>query len=330
MNSPSISVIIPVHNDPKNLRQCLRALAESTLSNYECIVVDDGSSDDTLDVARQFQVKVLGLAERHGPAFARNHGAAAASAEILFFIDADIVIYPDTLAKVEAAFSARPEIDAVIGSYDDSPGDLGFISQYKNMFHHYVHQNSKKNACTFWSGCGAIRREVFAEYGGFSVSYGRPAIEDIELGFRLTRDGHKIILQKDIQVKHLKHWSFWGLLKTDIFDRGVPWTLIMLRDRKFPKDLNLQVSQRICVVFVYLLLLSPLLAIIIHPAYLIMPLVILLAIVIINLKFYEFYVQKRGIVFAIKVIPMHILYFIYSGISIVLGTLAYLSGKKTV
>lgn len=328
MNSPSISVVIPVRNDPNSLRKCLGAIGKSVNSNYECIVVDDGSSDDTPDVARQFPVKVMSLAESHGPAFARNHGAATASGETLFFIDADVVIYPDTLAKVEAAFRAHPEIDALIGSYDDSPGDPGFISQYKNMFHHYVHQNSKEKAGTFWSGCGAIRRRVFAEYGGFSASYGRPAIEDIELGFRLTRDGRKIALKKDIQVKHLKHWSFWGLLKTDVFDRGIPWTLIMLRDRKFPKDLNLQVSQRACVALAYMLILSPFLAII-HPIFLLSLPLILSAIVWLNLDFYKFFLRKRGIVFVLRVVPMHILYFLYSGMGLILGILAYLSGRKS-
>jgi glycosyltransferase involved in cell wall biosynthesis len=327
MNGTQISVVIPVRNDPDHLPKCLQAIIGSTHSNYECIVVDDGSSDDTPEVARQFPAKVLSLTESHGPAFARNHGAATASGEILFFIDADIVVYPDTLAKVEAAFSTHPEIDALIGSYDDDPDDPSFISQYKNLFHHYVHQNSNERACTFWSGCGAIRRKAFMEYGGFNVSYGRPAIEDIELGFRLNRDGHKIILQKHIQVKHLKRWTFWGLLKTDILDRGIPWTLIMLRDRNFPKDLNLRVSQRVSVALAYLLLLSSLLAII-RPILLISPLLILLAIVLINLKLYKFFFRKRGVVFAIKVIPMHILYYLYSGLSIVFGTIAYLCGKR--
>jgi glycosyltransferase involved in cell wall biosynthesis len=328
MNSALISVIIPVRNDPDHLRECLQAVMRSPYSKYECIVVDDGSTDDTAEVARTFPVKILGLTANHGPAYARNQGAAAASGEILFFIDADIVIHPDTLAKVAETFSMHPDADALIGSYDDSPADPRFLSQYKNLFHHYVHQNSNPDACSFWSGCGAIRRRVFLKYRGFNVGYGRPAIEDIELGFRLTRDGHRIVLQKQIQVQHLKRWTFWGLLKTDIFDRGVPWTIIMLRDRNFPKDLNLRPSQRLCGVLSYLLLPAAVLPVF-YPAALPLPFLIVLAIILINLRFYRFFIQKRGILFALRVIPMHILYYLYSGFSVVLGTLAYLLGKKT-
>jgi hypothetical protein len=120
-------------------------------------------------------------------------------------------------------------------------------------WHCFVHQNGKRTASTFWSGCGAIRRSVFLKYGGFDESYQRPAIEDIELGYRLSRNHCKIVLDKNIVVKHLKRWTFWGLLKTDVFDRGIPWTELILRDRFLPNDLNLQVSQRISVALVFVI-----------------------------------------------------------------------------
>jgi glycosyltransferase involved in cell wall biosynthesis len=322
-----ISIVIPVRNDPGHLRMCLRAVFDSRHGDFECLVVDDGSTDATPEVAEEFPAKVLRLPENRGPAFARNHGAGVASGEIIFFIDADIVIYPDTLAKIAEAFSSHPEIDALIGSYDDAPSDPKFISQYKNIFHHFVHQNSSESACSFWSGCGAIRRRVFLDYGGFNASYGRPAIEDIELGFRLTRDGHKIGLLKHIQVKHLKRWTFWGLLKTDVFDRGVPWMVIMLRDKNFPRDLNLKRSQRVCGALAFLFLPAAVL-----PAFrlalLPLPVLILAAILLINLRFYRFFVRKRGFLFAVRVVPMHLLYYLYGGLSVGLGLLAFVLGKK--
>jgi glycosyltransferase involved in cell wall biosynthesis len=322
-----ISIIIPVRNDPDHLRQCLEAVARSEYSEYECVVVDDGSTDQTATIAGAFSVTLLKLTESHGPAYARNEGAAAALGEILFFIDADIIIYPDTLTRVMETFSSSPDVAALIGSYDDAPADPGFISQYKNLFHHYVHQNSNPRACSFWSGCGAIRRPIFLKYGGFNVDYGRPAIEDIELGFRLTRDGHRIVLQKQIQVKHLKRWTLGGLLKTDILDRGVPWTVLMLRDKNFPRDLNLKPSQRISGLLAYLLVPSaalPIFSLVLLP----LPFLILAAILLINRDFYKFFVKKRGVLFAVKVIPMHILYYIYGGLSVALGSFRYLLGKE--
>jgi hypothetical protein len=175
-------------------------------------------------------------------------------AEIIFFIDADVCVRPDTLSRVFTAFSHDAELAALIGSYDESPDDPDFLSQYKNLMHHYVHQTAQQQASTFWTGCGAIRRSIFLEFSGFDAGkYKRPAIEDIELGYRLHSAGCKMMLDSELVVKHLKKWTFWGLVKTDILDRGLPWTELILRDGRMPNDLNLQLSQRVSVALVFLL-----------------------------------------------------------------------------
>lgn len=244
--APKISVVIPNHNGGAALQRCLTAVRASSYDNYECIVVDDGSTDRSVETMRDLAVQVIELGGGpFGPAHARNVGAQAASGAILFFLDADVVIYPDTLYKVVNAFTRNFELTAVFGSYDDQPGDGHFLSQYKNLFHHFVHQQANEASRSFWSGCGAIRRDAFLAVGGFdSVKFPKPSIEDIELGRRLSMQGHKIIIDKTIQVKHLKRWTLTNLIKTDIFSRGIPWTQLILADRAIPDDLNLETSQR--------------------------------------------------------------------------------------
>ncbi|HVX66607.1 MAG TPA: glycosyltransferase family A protein, partial [Bryobacteraceae bacterium] len=250
---PSISVVIPAYNAAAYLEACLHNLARSTCADFECIVVDDGSTDATAEVARRRGARVISTDGRRGPAHARNLGAKAATGDILFFIDSDVSVYPGTLARVLEDFEQEPELAAVIGSYDDSPGSHDFLSEYRNLMHCYVHQTGRKRACTFWSGCGAIRRAIFLEHNGFDESYGRPAIEDIELGYRLSAAGLTMALDRHLLVKHHKHWSLWNVVKTDILDRGVPWTELILRDQKLPNDLNVQLSQRLSVALVFLL-----------------------------------------------------------------------------
>jgi glycosyltransferase involved in cell wall biosynthesis len=250
----AISVVIPVYNSADQLRSCLEHLRESTFSDFETIVVNDGSTDASADVAREFGATVVDTGRKSGPANARNLGANKAAGEILFFIDADVCVYPYTVARVHANFQQDPELAAVIGSYDDTPEAQDFLSLYRNLMHCYVHHQSRRDACTFWSGCGAVRKAVFQKYSGFDESYDRPAIEDIELGYRLRRDQHKMVLDTSILVKHLKRWSFLNLVKTDILDRGIPWTELILRDRFLPNDLNLQLSQRVSVALVFLLI----------------------------------------------------------------------------
>ncbi len=249
-----ISVVIPVRNGERELERCLEALQGSRYADYECIVVDDGSADGSARVAEGRGRRLIRCPASRGPAAARNLGAREARGDILFFIDADVCVTPDSLGRVAQTFAEDASLDALIGSYDDSPEAPDFLSQYKNLMHHFVHQSGRETASTFWSGCGAIRREVFERYSGFREDYKRPAIEDIELGYRLTRDGARILLDKNLRVKHLKAWTFWRLLKTDILDRGIPWTELILRDSSMPNDLNVQISQRISVALVYLML----------------------------------------------------------------------------
>ena len=225
----------------------------------ELIVVDDGSTDGTPQAAGAFNARLISTGGRRGPAYARNLGSKLATADVLWFIDADVCVHPTTLGDIRRAFQVDTELTALIGSYDDSPDSPDFVSQYKNLMHHHVHQQGRESATTFWSGCGAIRRSVFMEMSGFNEKeYQRPSIEDIELGYRLRVKGHKMLLDPRIQVKHLKRWTFWRLLKTDIRDRGIPWTELILRDQNMPNDLNLELSQRVSVALVWLLLFAAL------------------------------------------------------------------------
>ena len=257
LQSPMISVIIPVYNGTKTLTRCLEAVTSSDYPNYECIVVDDSSTDDSREIAQQFSVRILELSGGPaGPAHARNMGSQAASGEIVFFVDADVVIRDDTVTRVAETFLSHPGIDAMFGSYDDSPEAGDFSSQFKNLYHHFTHQQQGEEAVTFWSGCGAVRRDVFLEAGGFDADrYPRPSIEDIELGYRLSAAGHRIMLNGAIQVKHLKRWTLRGMLMADIFDRAIPWTRLIMQQRELPQTLNLSLPQRASALLLCVLLL---------------------------------------------------------------------------
>lgn len=331
-----ISVIIPVYNSAALLSRCLEAVTASDYQQYECIVVDDGSTDNSRATVGRFPVRVLELdGGPRGPAYARNRGAQVAQGEILFFIDADVLIVPDTLSRVAATFARQPRIDAVFGSYDDTPAVDSPVSQFKNLFHHFVHQRGSADAVTFWSGCGAVRREVFLAMGGFDEEqYPRPSIEDIELGYRMTAAGHKIVLNKEIQVKHLKRWTLRGMVKSDVFDRAIPWTLLILQDHRLPNDLNLRLSQRASMVLAYVLLLYPVLLAILSllsvslSGWVIGPwLLVILLIGLLNRDLYTFFIGKRGTAFLFVAFPLHILYYVYSGLAFVWGAALYLLGK---
>ncbi len=241
-----------------------------------------------------------------------------AKGELLFFVDSDVCVHPETIGGVLAAFAREPSIHAVIGAYDDSPDSGTFLSQYRNLMHCFVHRTGSREAFTFWSGCGAIRRDVFLDLGGFDEGYIRPSIEDIEFGYRLVAAGKKILLEPEIEVKHLKRWTFWRMLKADIFDRGIPWTELILRHGRMPSDLNLQVHQRLSVILVFAAL-----ALLITGHFLYLGLIVLLVVVALNFPFYSFLASKRGGLFAIAAIPFHLLYHFYNGLSFGAGILRW-------
>ena len=328
---PVLSVVVPVRNDPERLRACLRSIGASTLREHEVIVVDDASTDATPEVASGLRATLIRQAERTGPAAARNRGVAEARGALVLFVDADVCVHPDTLERVVRAFAEEPGADALFGSYDLTPGAANFLSQYKNLFHHYVHQRSAGVASTFWSGLGAIRRGVFLEAGGFDVRYRRPAIEDIELGARLVRAGHRIVVRKDVPATHLKRWTLLGLLTSDVRDRGVPWTELMLREGRMPNDLNLQTSERLRAVLAWGIAVLAAGALWGGPfprlAWLAALALALLAFVAWNRDFYRFFVRERGIVFAARVVPLHVLYYLYSVVAVGIGLARHLTRR---
>ena len=157
--SPLLSVIIPCRDNAAELRLCLAALTAGHVDRMECIIVDDASTEEiaAIDTA-ELRVRVLRLPVRRGAAAARNQGALHATGRILLFLDADVCVHSDTLPRITAAFAGNPCLEALIGSYDDTPSATGFHSRYRNLFNCYVHHAGRRNASTFWTACGAARR----------------------------------------------------------------------------------------------------------------------------------------------------------------------------
>lgn len=330
MTIPSIfvSVIVPVYNGGPGLERCLSGIRSSIYASYELIVVDNGSTDDSASIANNHGAEVLHCPGPSGPGAARNMGAQDARGAILFFVDADVVVYPETLGDVVKNFAKDSELAAVFGSYDDSPAAQNFLSQYKNLLHHYVHQHASSQACTFWGGCGAIQKDVFRKVGGFDQErYPRPSIEDIELGFRIHSFGYRIFLDKQILAKHLKEWRFFSLLRADILNRAVPWTELILSKYGLVNDLNIQIPQRVSAALVGLTVLCvPFLVVFPSLAY---GMVACLALIgIFNRNLFLFFLRRKGLTFSFLAFIMHLFYYLYSGIVFVLFSISYRLHRK--
>jgi len=317
--APDWSVIIASYNSSGTLDRCLVALEQSSLRPAECLVIVDGSTDESESIARRHGARVVALRERQGPAHARNLGARLAQGEWILFLDSDVCIHPDGLARIVEALGRDCSLDAVMGAYDDTPAATPFLAQYRNLLHCFTHRTGRREASTFWAGCGAIRKDAFFRSGGLDERYNRPAIEDLELGLRLRSMGGRILLDPAVQVKHLKCWTLSSMVRTDVWDRGVPWTRLILRTGRMPNDLNVRWTQRLSVGLSALLV--PALAWGAPRT----ALACLIAVIGLNLPFLWFLRRKRGIRFAFSAVPVHVLFHIYSGIAFGLGVAFHLA-----
>ena len=176
-----------------------------------------------------------------------------------------------------------------------------------------MHQEGREEASTFWAGCGAVRREAFAASGGFDTGRYTRAIEDIELGYRLRDAGHRILLEKDLEVTHLKQWTLASFLRTDVLYRAIPWSRLILQRRLRLDHLNLKAAHRYSVALSLLiaatLALSPF-----EPRALLLAAAAVTALVIVNRELFAFFIRVRGFGFAAGSVPLLFLHYLASGV----------------
>lgn len=249
-----VSVIVPARDAARFLPLCLGSLNAADPGPKEVLLFDDASQDETAQVARDQGVRVIqNPGPPLGPGQARNRGASLVQCDWLLFVDADVAIHEDALGRLAEALSEEGVV-AAFGSYDDRPPAPGIASRYANLRHHFVHQQSPPYGSTFWAGLGIVRRDAFLAAGGFSAAYGRPSIEDIELGGRLVAQGGRIRVVPDALGTHLKEWSLGQLWRTDIFQRAFPWAVLIAEGRSSGNDLNGSKPERVAAVLANLAL----------------------------------------------------------------------------
>ena len=309
-----ISVIMPVYNGRDFIDRSLPPLLQMCERGevLEVIVVDDGSTDGSDAMAADMGARVLSSGGRLGPGGARNQAATEARGDILWFVDADVVLHSDAARVLSESFSG-PNVVAVFGSYDEEPPAQNFFSQYKNLVHHYYHHKAREEASTFWSGCGAVRADAFLAVDGFDVErYQYPSIEDIELGHRLIHAGGEIRMNRRVLCTHLKVWEFGNMLHTEVFRRAIPWSrLILGAGEGIPNDLNVGRAEQFKAVLAGLFALS-LLGLVLGLSGLLPLFIMFLVVLFANREIASVFYQRRGPLFALAAVLFHQVYYLYS------------------
>lgn len=170
-----VSIIIPAHNEEKDIGECLNNLNNQTFKNFEIIVVDDGSTDKTCEIVKKFKKVVLIKGLHKGPGASRNMGAKNAKGNILVFIDSDMTFDKDYIKNLIA-----PILNDKTGKIIGTTHDYEIAGNTKNIWSRCWgkirldfrgNPNWKENLLG-GSPFRAIRKDKFLELGGFDSRYG--------------------------------------------------------------------------------------------------------------------------------------------------------------
>jgi len=210
-----ISIIIPAYNSEKTIGKTIESLLKQNYSkkNYEIIIVDDGSSDNTQDTILKFKQVRLIKQNHKGPATARNLGATNAKGAILLFTDADCVLDKNWIKEMVKPFT-NPEIIGVSGTYKTLNND-NFMARFIGYEIEERHERMKRQKFIDFIGTfsAAYRKKIFLKFGGFDTRFKTSSGEDPELSYRIDKAGLKMVFQPKAIVFHPHPNSLWKYLK---------------------------------------------------------------------------------------------------------------------
>jgi glycosyltransferase involved in cell wall biosynthesis len=320
---PLVSVVIPVYNAGYCIERCLESLFSSEYKNFEVLVVDDCSTDDTIELAEKFDCRIIRQSTNRGAAAARNRGSREAAGEILFFLDADVFIQSHTLDIIVGDLAVDEPASAVIGVYTKVQETKGFYSQYQNLFTIFNHEKSGEYISWFWTAMGAVKKAAFDETGGFNENYTGASAEDVELGYSLCLKGHKILYDNRIKGVHFHYHDLGSLLRNNFKKSMALVELVwkMSKGDKFAhgfsdkRNLYALISAAVITISICLVFLDIRFGLLLCVA--------LFFFVLTNLPFYRFLRCEKGYFFLLKTIALHYIIYLAVGLGSIIGTSRY-------
>ncbi|MBI5376043.1 MAG: glycosyltransferase [Candidatus Schekmanbacteria bacterium] len=299
-----ISIVIPTYNASFSIEDCLKAIYETTGVDFEVIIVDDLSTDNTIEIVKQFPCRLIKLEEKSGPSLARNIGAENAKSDIIMFVDSDAVVENGGIERLVSVFRKNPDIACVSGVFDVNPNKLSFFSRYRDRQVAYWHYSACDDVSIFILTAGAIRKDVFFEVGGFERKFGVKAdIEDFEIGHRIVSRGHKMVVDKQIRFYHFEHSSRFTNLVKKLFKRTRLWMHLFWKRKKFEKN-YVTAERSYAAIFAGLSFLFLVLAAI-SSIFLIPAVVSFILFVLLDAGFYRFLFKDGGLFFLIYALAVH-------------------------
>ncbi|WDZ83524.1 glycosyltransferase family 2 protein [Micromonospora cathayae] len=311
--NPLVSVVIPCYNRARTVGLCVRSVQRQTYPAIEIIVVDDASDDDSATVAASTGVTVRRLPTNSGPGAARNLGAAHARGEILFFLDADVALEPDSVAAAVAELRATPTLGAICGVLrPESLLSHNLIAEYRalQMYHWWLAQEGPMEG--LHTALCAMRAEVFAEIGPFNPDLRHT--EAPEYGHRI-RQRYEVRSTAAIAGTH-DHDTTLRALLPKVFLRARA-SAVEVRPGEVLGGAASRILASGLILAAALTLPAPLLT---GPVGGLLPLLLLAGAVALDAGTYRRVVASRGARFGLRFTAVHLLYQLTSAAGAAIGT----------
>jgi poly-beta-1,6-N-acetyl-D-glucosamine synthase len=234
-----VSVLIPCYNKAEHIGQVIRSVMEQTYPPDEIIVVDDASTDESVEVVSQLPVILLRHKSNKGPSAARNTALKTASGDIVLYIDADAYAESHLIDTLQQVYRRLPFQSSIAGV-----GGRGVESSIDNIYDRWraLHARQdfgsrpRRNVPYLFGLCASYKREALMHVGGFDTFFPINAGEDSDVGFRLNKAGYRLYYTPNAIVYHqhadneesLKrvqynwfYWTYWAKKHANFH----PWTL---------------------------------------------------------------------------------------------------------
>jgi len=225
---PFFSIVIPMRNSAATIGPCLEAACAVDYPRFEVVVVDDGSTDNSADLARKFDVRLQELPENGGAGKARNTGVQAARGEFIFFTDSDCVVPPDILHRAAAAIEAEGPDKVIGGSYTPLAHDHGLFSSFQSVFVNYS-ETKYHEPDYIATHAMLIKKAIFDEGERFQEHF-LPILEDVDFCHRLRRRGIKLVMRPELLVRHIFRFGLWRSMK-NAYRKSRWWTRYHLTNK---------------------------------------------------------------------------------------------------
>ncbi len=267
-----LSIVIPAYNARNTIIPLLESILSSRkvdFSKIEIIVVDDKSNDVTAEVSLTFlrthstrfarsgqashklsvyperkrwaqkanfpavTFRVILLKSNQGPAKARNIGVKYAKGKVVLFLDADVLVYRNTLYEIVRSFESDPDLYALTGVWDKKQKSNKFFPKFKALrdWSYWINERDPKNYYYLFSTrIAAIKRDLFLRLGGFDTTYKAALVEDMELTYRIAKR-YAVVFNQKVIVHH--EFEDFHTVAKKYFWRSFYWSKIYRSRKKF-------------------------------------------------------------------------------------------------